>query len=117
MAADGTPVPVRSLLLTGLAGGMVPTPSAVVVLLGAISLGRASFGVLLVLAYGLGMAGTLVGVGYLLDRALRPLLLRLGRKAPRLAATALVAGPVASALTVIGVGALLVLRVGVPSLA
>nr|WP_007520075.1 high frequency lysogenization protein HflD [Pseudofrankia saprophytica] len=115
LAADGTPPRLRSLLLTGLAGGMVPTPSAVVVLLGAISLGRASFGVLLVIAYGLGMAFTLVGVGYLLDRSLRPLLLRLSRRAPRLAASALAAGPVVSALMVIGVGALLMLRAGMPS--
>src|SRR2546430_10433671 len=50
----------------GLAGGLVPSPSALVVLLGAIGLGRAGFGVLLVLAYGLGMAGTLVGAGLLL---------------------------------------------------
>ncbi|MDT3440788.1 high frequency lysogenization protein HflD [Pseudofrankia sp. BMG5.37] len=112
LAADGTPPRLRSLLLTGLAGGMVPTPSAVVVLLGAISVGRASFGVLLVIAYGLGMAATLVGVGYLLDRSLRPLLLRLRRRAPRLAASALAAGPVVSAVMVIGVGALLMLRAG-----
>ncbi len=50
----------------GLAGGLVPSPSALVVLLGAIGLGRAGFGVLLVLAYGLGMAGTLTGAGLLL---------------------------------------------------
>ena len=50
----------------GLAGGLVPSPSALVVLLGAIGLGRAGFGVLLVLAYGLGMAGTLIGAGLLL---------------------------------------------------
>jgi ABC-type nickel/cobalt efflux system permease component RcnA len=50
----------------GLAGGLVPSPSALVVLLGAIGLGRAGFGVLLVLAYGLGMAGTLTAAGLLL---------------------------------------------------
>ena len=50
----------------GLAGGLVPSPSALVVLLGAIGLGRAVFGVLLVLAYGLGMAGALTGAGLLL---------------------------------------------------
>jgi nickel/cobalt transporter (NicO) family protein len=50
----------------GLAGGLVPSPSALVVLLGAIGLGRAGFGVLLVVAYGLGMAGTLTAAGLLL---------------------------------------------------
>ncbi|CAM3705737.1 nickel/cobalt transporter [Kibdelosporangium persicum] len=50
----------------GVAGGLVPSPSALVVLLGAIALGRTWFGVLLVLAYGLGMAGTLTAAGLLL---------------------------------------------------
>lgn len=40
-----------------LAGGLVPSPSALVVLLAAIALGRTIFGVALVLVYGLGMAG------------------------------------------------------------
>jgi len=52
----------------GLAGGLVPSPSAVVVLLGGIALGRAWFGVALVLAYGAGMAATLTGIGLLLAR-------------------------------------------------
>jgi ABC-type nickel/cobalt efflux system permease component RcnA len=49
-----------------LAGGFVPSPSAIVVLLGAIALGRAWFGVVLVVGYGLGMAATLTGAGLLL---------------------------------------------------
>jgi len=43
----------------GIAGGLVPSPSALVVLLGAIALGRTWFGVVLVLGYGVGMAATL----------------------------------------------------------
>jgi nickel/cobalt exporter len=41
----------------------VPSPSALIVLLGAIALGRTWFGVLLVVAYGLGMAATLTAAG------------------------------------------------------
>lgn len=52
----------------GIAGGLVPSPSALVVLLGAVALGRTWFGVLLVLGYGLGMAGTLTLVGLILVR-------------------------------------------------
>jgi nickel/cobalt transporter (NicO) family protein len=52
----------------GVAGGLVPSPSALVVLLGAIALGRTWFGVLLVLGYGVGMAATLTLVGVLLVR-------------------------------------------------
>lgn len=50
----------------GVAGGLVPSPSALVVLLGAAALGRTWFGVVLVLGYGLGMAATLTAVGLLL---------------------------------------------------
>jgi nickel/cobalt exporter len=56
------------LLGMGVAGGLVPSPSALVVLLGAIALGRTAFGLLLVFAYGLGMAATLTAAGLLLVR-------------------------------------------------
>jgi nickel/cobalt transporter (NicO) family protein len=56
------------LALIGMAGGLVPTPSALVVLLGATALGRAWFGVALVGVYGIGMASTLVAAGYALVR-------------------------------------------------
>ena len=52
----------------GVAGGLVPTPSALVVLLGAIALHRTWLGVLLVALYGLGMAGVLMGAGLILVR-------------------------------------------------
>jgi nickel/cobalt transporter (NicO) family protein len=52
----------------GVAGGLVPSPSAMVVLLGAVALGRTWFGVLLVLGYGLGMAATLTAAGVVLVR-------------------------------------------------
>jgi nickel/cobalt exporter len=52
----------------GIAGGLVPSPSALIVLLGAMALGRTVFGVLLVIAYGLGMAATLTAAGLLLIR-------------------------------------------------
>ncbi len=52
----------------GIAGGLVPSPSALVVLLGAVALGRTAFGVLLVIGYGLGMAATLTIAGLLLVR-------------------------------------------------
>ena len=62
------PEPVRErgtkdAVLMGFAGGLVPSPSAVVVLLGAAALGRAWFGVLLVLVYGAGLAASLLALG------------------------------------------------------
>ena len=50
----------------GVAGGLVPSPSALVVLLGAVALGRTWFGIALVLCYGIGMAATLTAAGILL---------------------------------------------------
>jgi len=59
----------RGLVAVGFAGGMVPSPSALIVLLGGIALGRAWFGVLLVLGYGAGMALALIGTGLALAHA------------------------------------------------
>lgn len=59
----------RSLVAVGFAGGLVPSPSALLVLLGAIALGRTWFGLVLVVAYGAGMAATLAAAGLLLVRA------------------------------------------------
>lgn len=69
--ADGAVVTWRSLLALGISGGLVPCPSALVVLLSAISLGRIGFGLVLVLAFSLGLAGVLTGLGLLLVRAKR----------------------------------------------
>jgi ABC-type nickel/cobalt efflux system permease component RcnA len=92
----------------GVAGGLVPSPSALVVLLGATALGRAWFGVLLVLCYGIGMAITLTAAGLLLLRAQgvierRGWTLRRGRDLARLL-------PVGTASVVVLVGIGLVAR-------
>ena len=55
----------RSLLALGVSGGLIPCPSALVVLLGAIALNRIGFGLVLVLAFSLGLAGTLTAIGML----------------------------------------------------
>ena len=53
----------RSLLALGISGGLLPCPSALVVLLGAIALNRIGLGLVLVLAFSLGLAGTLTAIG------------------------------------------------------
>ena len=53
----------RSLVALGLAGGLVPSASAVVLLLGAVSTGDPWFGMGLVFAFGIGMAVALVFAG------------------------------------------------------
>ncbi len=65
---DGPGMSRRALAAMGAAGGMVPSPSALVVLLGAIALGRTWFGVALVLGYGVGMTLSLLATGMLLAR-------------------------------------------------
>ena len=65
--ADEVALPTsrRGVLVTlGVTGGLLPSPSAVIVLLAAVAAGRAWYGVLLVLAFGVGMALTLAGVGF-----------------------------------------------------
>ncbi|MGW4471399.1 High-affinity nickel-transporter [Nonomuraea sp. NPDC004354] len=95
----------RWLIGLGVAGGLVPSPSALVVLLGAIALGRTWFGVALVLAYGVGMAATLTATGLLLVTLAARLdrLARAGRALPaRL--SALAPGGTALLVVVLGLG-------------
>jgi nickel/cobalt exporter len=53
----------RSLLAVGISGGLLPCPSALVVLLAAITLHRVAFGLLLVVAFSVGLALAITGVG------------------------------------------------------
>jgi nickel/cobalt transporter (NicO) family protein len=54
-----------SLLAVGISGGLLPCPSALVVLLAAISLHRIPFGMLLIVAFSAGLALSITGVGLL----------------------------------------------------
>ena len=59
----------RGLFALGLSGGMIPSVSALLVLIGSISIGRPAWGIVLTVAFGLGMAAVLVGVGLALVHA------------------------------------------------
>ena len=50
---------------------MLPCPSALIVLLSAIALERVAFGLLLIVAFSLGLASVLSGIGIILVRARR----------------------------------------------
>src|SRR5215470_6347105 len=89
-----------SLVGMGVAGGLVPSPSALIVLLGAVGLGRTAFGVLLVIAYGAGMAAMLTAAGLLLIRVRDRWASRPRRTLARLAALA----PTGTAALVLCVG-------------
>jgi len=61
--ADGSSVTWRSLLALGVSGGLLPCPSALLVLLAAVSLHRVAYGLVLVFAFSIGLAATLTGIG------------------------------------------------------
>ena len=54
---------MSSLMALGASGGMVPCPSALVLLLSAVALGRTAFGLMLLLAFSLGLAVVLMAIG------------------------------------------------------
>ena len=91
---------LRNLLALGISGGIVPCPSALVVLLSAIALHRLQLGLLLLVAFSAGLASVLVLIGLIVVRA--------GRLIQRTAVSNALTGmiPVVSAaiITIIGFG-------------
>ena len=67
--AAGSTITWRSLFVLGLAGGLIPSTSALLILLGSIAAGRPAFGLVLVVAFGLGMAAVMSGIGLILVTA------------------------------------------------
>ena len=94
----GTGPSFRSLLAVGVSGGLLPCPSALVVLLAAISLHRVAFGLILILAFSAGLALSITGIGLvavLARRAFR----RLSFEGPAMRLL-----PAASALVILATG-------------
>ncbi|MEU6260078.1 sulfite exporter TauE/SafE family protein [Streptomyces sp. NPDC047043] len=105
---------IRGTILLGFAGGLVPSPSAVVVLVGAMALGQAWFGLLLVVAYGVGLALTLTAAGFAVVKLGTGMNRVLDRR-PRWTAHPMATlvrrtAPLGSALLVVALGAGLVLK-------
>jgi ABC-type nickel/cobalt efflux system permease component RcnA len=59
----------RGLVAIGLSGGLVPSASALILLLGSVAAGRVAYGLVLVVGFGAGMAVVLAGVGLVVLRA------------------------------------------------
>ncbi|MFE0377623.1 hypothetical protein ACFW1M_19025 [Streptomyces inhibens] len=103
------PVPGTSLLtwrgiaLLGTSGGLLPSPSAFLVLLSGLLTGRVGAAVLMVAAFGLGMALTLTGVGLAVLRG-RDALLTRATNSPKLRAWTLRAPVIAASTVVLGGG-------------
>ena len=94
----------RSLLGMGAAAGLIPCPSALVVLLGAIAQHEVGLGMLLIVAFSLGLAATLTALGLLVvyGRRVLPRVRLDGRLATAL--------PSVSALVIVAVGCVLTLQ-------
>ncbi len=71
--APGSTITWRGLFVLGLAGGLIPSTSALLILLGSIAAGRPAFGFVLVVAFGLGMAAVMGGIGLVIVAARRRL--------------------------------------------
>jgi nickel/cobalt transporter (NicO) family protein len=56
---------LRGLVAVGVSGGILPCPTALVVLLAAISLHRVGYGLLLIVAFSVGLAAVVTGIGLL----------------------------------------------------
>jgi ABC-type nickel/cobalt efflux system permease component RcnA len=61
--ADPAGLSWRSLIALGVSGGLIPCPSALVVLLSAIAAHRLAFGMVLIVAFSFGLAAVISGVG------------------------------------------------------
>ncbi len=102
-APGPSPFSARGLAAVALSGGLLPSPSALVVLLGAVALHRVAFGLVLVAAFSVGLAGALTGIGVLVLKARDVAARRLGTRAGMLI-------PIGSAALIVGVGVFLSAR-------
>jgi ABC-type nickel/cobalt efflux system permease component RcnA len=94
LAPDGAALSRRGLVALALAGGILPAPSALIVMLGAIDAHRVVFGLALVLAFSAGLAAALIVIGLGALRARETMAARLssfwGRMVPVMSAAAIV---------------------------
>ena len=74
--ADGERVTWQRLVGLGIFGGMIPCPSAIVVMLSAIALQRVGLGLVLIVAFSFGLATVLTAIGFLVVYAQRSDFLR-----------------------------------------
>jgi nickel/cobalt exporter len=91
----------RGLVGMGAAAGLIPCPSALVVLLGAIAQHQVGLGLVLILAFSLGLAMTLTGLGLLVVFGKRAL------SRVRVPGRVVAVLPAASAVLIVGVGLVL----------
>ena len=94
----------RGLLGVGISGGIIPCPTALVVLLAAISLHRIGYGLVLIVAFSIGLAVAITSVGLFAVTARRAFA-RAGFDGPLVRAL-----PTVSALVVLALGVVMTAR-------
>lgn len=92
---------VRGLLAIGIAGGLVPSTAALVLLLAAVAAGQPAYGLALALAFGTGMAAVLTGIGLAIVQGRQRLGQRLGGCAARVPAASRLAAATPWAIAVV----------------
>ena len=110
----------KGLIAMGAAAGLIPCPSALVVLLGAIAQHQVALGLLLIVAFSAGLAMTLTALGLAVvfgRRALSRVLVPAGVTAALPALSAVVIVGVGFVLTAQGGSAALLIDVGSPAMA
>jgi ABC-type nickel/cobalt efflux system permease component RcnA len=90
----------RALLAMGASAGLIPCPSALVVLLGAVAQHQIGLGLVLIVAFSAGLAATLTGLGLLVVAAGRVSTRASGARAGRILAVL----PALSAIAIVAVG-------------
>jgi len=90
----------RALLAMGASAGLIPCPSALVVLLGAVAQHQIGLGLVLIVAFSAGLAATLTGLGLLVVAAGRVSTRMSGARAGRVLAVL----PALSAIAILAVG-------------
>jgi nickel/cobalt exporter len=101
--AGRDPLGARGLVAVALSGGLLPSPSALVVLLGAVALHRVALGVALVSAFSVGLAAALSAIGVIVIKARGVAAARLGGRVGALL-------PIVSAGAIAAAGLFLVIR-------
>ena len=95
---------LRGLVAVGVSGGLLPCPTALVVLLAAVSLHRVAYGLVLIVAFSLGLAATISGIGLLAVTAKR-VFARMTLQGPVVRLL-----PAVSALVIVGLGIAMAVR-------
>ncbi len=103
---DG-PITTKTLVALGVSGGIVPCPEAIVVLLAAVKMHRIGYGMILIVAFSIGLAAALIAIGLLVVSARN----RMSRLSALNEDSALVRYlPLASAAIITLIGAILTLQ-------